>query len=470
MAGYYAPLPQFQAPSNALFDFRGLNDGIDTLAKRWKDDREKADWETSLAKASANGLMKPELVEMARTMGPQNGPNALFSAYNAQQQRAIAQQAQDRQERQFSEQMRRTDQQLRLQKLQEDRLSGTMQSETDLRRAQADLARQQADNAKADSDLMRGLMAQAPEPSPGMPTTPPPPRQSGARIPPPSPLAGPSLQPQSGDGFDPSMVRPIAETGPIVPQAPAQPAPNMVRTPFGTMPVERARQLSGVFALRGKNEAAKLMEKAIENAGLGKAGQNEIDKKAVDSGELASRLDNIMAKFKPEYQQLGTQLKMYGANTADWLGMGDKIPPADRAKLADYHAFRQDSMNNLSQYIKEVTGAAMGIQEEKRIRAGMPDPEKDGPTQFEAKLRNSIAQTKFALARYNYLAKQGYSVESLGANREKLSGLIKIEDMPKVINERGAALRQQISTSRPGMPPADIDVFVMKQLKQEFGI
>ena len=127
-------------------------------------------------------------------------------------------------------------------------------------------------------------------------------------------------------------------------------------------------------------------------------------------------------------------------------------------------------MNNLSQYIKEVTGAAMGIQEEKRIRAGMPDPEKDGPTQFEAKLRNSIAQTKFALARYNYLAKQGYSVESLGANREKLSGLIKIEDMPKVINERGAALRQQISTSRPGMPPADIDVFVMKQLKQEFGI
>lgn len=66
------------------------------------------------------------------------------------------------------------------------------------------------------------------------------------------------------------------------------------------------------------------------------------------------------------------------------------MKPEDRQKLADYTSFKQNATNNLSEYIKYITGAAMGIQEEGRIRKGMPDPEKDSPAQFEAKMRTPL--------------------------------------------------------------------------------
>jgi hypothetical protein len=471
----YGFLPQYKSPDP--LDFSPLANGLNALGGYMGRQEKDAKFNSLFddpAKMASLGI-NPAMVDVAKVMGYEQGPNALMGAYQAEQQRKLALSDRGLRERQLAEQARMHDQTLALQRLQEQRLQGSMQSEIDLRRAQADSARQQADNARTDSELMRSLMGPGPQPQSPM-AAPPMPPAAGPQGPLPgpamnSPLPGPAM-PQSSDGFDPAMVRPMSDAGPAPqPQQPMLPGaddPRLVDTPFRRMSIDRARQLAGVFALRGKNEAAKLMQSAIEAKGLGKPGQNELDKKAVDTGELAMRLDGIMMKFRPEYQTLGTQLKMYGADTADWLGMSERVPAGMRQQLAYYTAFRQDAMNNLSQYIKEVTGAAMGIQEEKRIRAGMPDPERDGPTKFEAKMRNAVGQAKYALARYNYLMKQGYDPAALSANREKLSSMIKIEDMPRVINERGAALKQQISSQ--GVPPAEVDRAVLRQLKQEFGI
>lgn len=61
-------------------------------------------------------------------------------------------------------------------------------------------------------------------------------------------------------------------------------------------------------------------------------------------------------------------------------------------------------MQNLNQTIKDLTGAAMGVQEADRIIASLPNAGTDifggdSPTEFEAKLNNAVKQTKYALAR-----------------------------------------------------------------------
>ena len=174
------------------------------------------------------------------------------------------------------------------------------------------------------------------------------------------------------------MVRPIADMQPgQTPMAPPTPAPNTIKTPFGEMTPERAHQMAGLLALRGKGEAAKLIEKQIEQANLGKHTQDKIGEKALNTAELSARLDGIAAKFKPEYQTLDMQAKMYGVSWMDAIGpLRGKLAPELRKQFEEYTAYKQEATDNLSRYIQEITGAAVGVQEEKRIRAGMPDPEK----------------------------------------------------------------------------------------------
>ena len=484
----YAPLPQFQYPQNALLDFTPVNQGINALSSMWQNNRKVDQWEAGLQSAARMPGMRPEMMDLARSLGPEHGPNALFQVYAQGRQNEIAQQQRAMAERQFGETVRMHDQTLALQKQQEARAAEMTPYEIAIKKAQAQ-------NSEIDTQMMRGLMgggsapspSTAPDPStiPGQaPPLPPMRGPNGASsapampqggppnmLAPRSPLPMPGVQPQSGDGFDPSMVRPIADAPPIQPQQAAPPAERTIQTPYGDMTPERARQMAGLLALRGKNEAAKLMEKSLEQSGLGKHTQDKVGEKAFNTSELSARLDGIAAKFKPEYQTMDTQAKMYGVSWMDSIGpLRDKIPPQLREQYKAYTSYRQESIDNLSNYIKEITGAAMGVQEEKRIRMGMPDPVKDSPDQFQAKLENSLKMTKAALARHNYLISQGYDAKALGASKEKIESMVKIDDMPRIINQRGAELKQKIMSENPQADSNQVDQLIAKRIKQEFGI
>lgn len=111
MANFYAPMPQYEAPRNAL-DFTPLNQGIAAVGDMWKDNRKKDQFANALAQAQ--GIVDPRLMGMAETLGPEHGPNALFQAYNAEQQRKMTAQ-------QMAETRRMHDQTLALQQQVENR-------------------------------------------------------------------------------------------------------------------------------------------------------------------------------------------------------------------------------------------------------------------------------------------------------------------------------------------------------------
>lgn len=148
------------------------------------------------------------------------------------------------------------------------------------------------------------------------------------------------------------------------------------------------------------------------------------------------------------------------------------MKPEDRQKLADYTSFKQNATNNLSEYIKYITGAAMGIQEEGRIRKGMPDPEKDSPAQFEAKMRNAVGQSKLALARYNYLKRNGYddrTIQTL-AKSDRIGAMVPLSDMQGIINQRLDQAAQEMKSRNPSLDPQSLKQQLRVIQRREFGI
>lgn len=309
--------------------------------------------------------------------------------------------------------------------------------------------------------------------------------RGGGRGPAPAMPQQPMLQPQSFNGAMPmsgsmpgvQLVADEAQPQPPMPMAPSAEAPRSYSTPFGKMSREEAEALAGPMLLNPKYSAAgKAILDSIQGGGegaLGKAGENAVDEKAIGMVDLAGRLDSIAQGFKPEYQTYETAAKMYGLSWQDSFEATRKnMKPEDRQKLEDYTAFKQNATNNLSEYIKYITGAAMGIQEEGRIRKGMPDPENDSPSQFESKMKNSIVQSKLALARYNYLKRNGYddrTIQSL-AKSDRIGAMVPLSDMQGIINQRLDQAAQEMKSRNPSIDPQSLKQQLRVIQRREFGI
>lgn len=199
-----------------------------------------------------------------------------------------------------------------------------------------------------------------------------------------------------------------------------------------------------------------------------KTTQGKIDESLMESGGRLMRLDNIAASFKPEYQTFGTQMGTRWAALKEKGGVG--LSGADTKKLTEFSKFKSGALANLNLYIKEITGAAMSEVEANRIRQAMPDPgsglfDGDSPTQFKAKLDDSIRLVKMAEARNVYLKRNGMSLAN-----EKGEPIVPLEKMPSLINQRGTEIEAQLKKAQPGVDAKALKRAVVRQLGQEFGL
>lgn len=200
----------------------------------------------------------------------------------------------------------------------------------------------------------------------------------------------------------------------------------------------------------------------------GKTAQGKIDEGLMESGARQMRLDSIAASYKPEYQTIGTKLGV------GWAALKEKgganLSAKDQRSLTEFSQFKADSLNNLSMYIKDITGSAMSIQEAERIRKGMPDAgdgifDGDSPTQFKSKLDGAIKNVKMAESRLVYLKRNGLSL--MGPDG---APVVPLERMPAIINGRGKEIEASLIKADPKADKKALQKAVMRQLGQEFGI
>ena len=218
------------------------------------------------------------------------------------------------------------------------------------------------------------------------------------------------------------------------------------------------RKKVGQIAEARTGTAAEKGAPKVYTGQLSKPAAGEVEKQVITTADAATRLNNIQFSYKPQYQNIGFRTKQA------WNTLRDKyigLPEAEKRQLAEYSQYRQNALQNLNQTIKDITGAAMGVQEAERIIATLPNAGSDifggdSPTEFESKLNNAISQTKYALARKTYALKKGLNWESTP-----------LDKMPSIINERGAAIAKQYNLDPK--KAADLQT-INRQLAAEFGV
>jgi hypothetical protein len=196
----------------------------------------------------------------------------------------------------------------------------------------------------------------------------------------------------------------------------------------------------------------------VNTGELSKPTKAKLEEELLTTGNAASRLAQIQSTFRPEY----LNIKFRGQQ--EWAGLKDKfvnLDPKEKNVLQGYSVYRQNATNNLNQTIKDLTGAAMGVQEAERIIAGAPSAgtgvfDGDSPSTFEAKLNNQIKQIQYALARKQYSLKRGLRWEATP-----------LDKMPDIVNNRGKEIAQQFKLDPTKQ--ADLNT-INRQLAAEFGI
>jgi hypothetical protein len=197
---------------------------------------------------------------------------------------------------------------------------------------------------------------------------------------------------------------------------------------------------------------------------LGKAGENQVDEDLLNNTSKVTRLNDIQRTFKPEFLQVGNRAKM-AFNSAK-LKVGGKIDPKDEKQMTDFANWKRTSITNLNQTIKDLTGAAMGVQEADRIVASLPNPgqgltDGDDAVTFQSKLNGAIKEVKNAVARGAYIKRNGMSINDVPLDR-----------MPSLMNERAAGIERELVTANPALAKDKKALIrqVRERLSSEFGL
>ena len=194
---------------------------------------------------------------------------------------------------------------------------------------------------------------------------------------------------------------------------------------------------------------------------LGKEGQNAIDKAALSTGDRLARLNRIETSYDPKFLETKFRGVQEYRATGEKLGL-TKLTPEQKQQLSNYTQFTQDSIRELNNYIVEVTGAAMGTGEEAdRIKKGMPNVgsgllDGDSPTQFSAKLSNTLKDLRTMEARLQYIKANGLKVLD-----------IPLDKMPEIMRQREQALITSLGLDVKN--PQDRAV-LKSRLATEFGL
>lgn len=187
---------------------------------------------------------------------------------------------------------------------------------------------------------------------------------------------------------------------------------------------------------------------------LGNKAQGEVETDLLDATRDLMSLSQIRSKFDPKFLQIPEKAMMEGANMADKFGMN--LSP-DRANDMDrYYSFRAEVGDRTTRIRNQLFGAALTVPEQKSAEEFLPT-NNDGPKQFESKLKRTEDTATKAVARLNYIRKNGMSMNE-----------VPLDKMPTIMNDRGAQIMAELKGG--GMDAEKAKAEAKRRIAREFGL
>lgn len=134
--------------------------------------------------------------------------------------------------------------------------------------------------------------------------------------------------------------------------------------------------------------------------------QNTLQQSILDADAGLVRIDDIARQFDAEFLTAGGRTKSLFTKAMDFIDP-KSLSKEDKDFLTKRSTFMQDAAENINLYIKAITGAQVSVAEAGRLSKAQPDPEKDSPTEFKAKLENSQKKLQAAKKRAQFLLEKG---------------------------------------------------------------
>ena len=214
-------------------------------------------------------------------------------------------------------------------------------------------------------------------------------------------------------------------------------------------------------------------------SGLSKSAQNEVEKSLIDAGNTLMSMSEMEKSFLPKWQEGPERAMQWWNDKKSWAGF--QLNPGDEQDLSDFTKYRADVGHFYSTKLKEMSGGAVTPGEAERAMSWIPNAgtgvfDGDSPIKLQSKMRRMKEFTQKAVARLNYLRRNGFSVrngmvvDQSGKQTGPLDQSFPIEKVGDLINKRAGELEAQIKQSNPEAPQEQVTQTVLKRLAQEFGL
>lgn len=229
---------------------------------------------------------------------------------------------------------------------------------------------------------------------------------------------------------------------------------------------QQAWAMSASDDMRARNLGNQILERFKTDptgTGLQKETIKKIDENQMDTVELLSNLTSIKNSYKPEYLQWKTQLDALGT----WAKRKAGIAISDDEKEAyqGYVNFKKNTVSNLNDFIRKMTGAAMSNAEADRLKAEVPT-ENDDDLAFETKLDSSLEKSLLAAHRYHY-----FRVSGIPYDMDKISKVMPLSNMKNFMNAQAKQIQEKLLQQNPTLKsnPAKLKQETRNGLIQLFG-
>ncbi len=263
-------------------------------------------------------------------------------------------------------------------------------------------------------------------------------------------------------------------TGQVTQGAPPE-KPNLVKVPDGQNGwkfVEKTAGMSGpnnpTKGMRIKTNpdgTTEIMTGVATGGGaLTPSTKSTVQKRVLESNSTYADLKATMRKYDDRFL-MGRDKLGYAVDAFKEKWKVGDVTEGEKTKLAEYTAFKRDSIAALNNYIKQITGAAMSAEEATRLMKGMPNAgvgmfDGDSPTQFKAKMDGTLQALDRVTARDNYVLKNGL----------KSFSEVSLDSMNGIIDARVEEIEQVLKEKYPDKKLTEIETLVTHELSEEFGI
>ena len=205
---------------------------------------------------------------------------------------------------------------------------------------------------------------------------------------------------------------------------------------------------------------------------MGKTTRGFLEKEEFKTSMGLERIQGVIDKFKPEFQELGTRWGHWYKATKEKLGT--KLSLIDKKNLAEYSTYRKQAIKTMNEEILRMGGTQIPKYEAKRLLEGLPNVGTglfggDSPTEFISALKS----TQQDLLKYQAMTRY-YQARNL-----KMGDLIKqgkvmsLGEFDNIINEYGAMVEEALRLREPELERTNLAEFynkVKNEIRKKFGL